>query len=157
MGTSWGEGKEKRVERLHYIQYIQIFMLIVTRPSRSGKKLFQGGSTAVDPSMDGTSQNFTTRVMSVSHCWYLPVTDCFVLVHLQSSQKGRAKEGANERTVTQYHYTQWPDTGVPDLALPFLCFIRKSSRARTDDMGPLMVHCRWELPERVKNLIFIGS
>ena len=60
-------------------------------------------------------------------------------------KKGGLEAGGGGRlmhTVYQYHYTAWPDHGVPLHALPLISFIRNSAAANAEDEPPVVVHCR---------------
>ena len=44
--------------------------------------------------------------------------------------------------LTQYHFTSWPDHGVPKFATSLISFIRRVQKAHNKDSGiPLLVHC----------------
>jgi protein tyrosine phosphatase len=46
-------------------------------------------------------------------------------------------------SVTQFHFTAWPDKSVPDHCLPLVMFHQLVTGAVADsNSGPLLVHCR---------------
>ena len=55
-------------------------------------------------------------------------------------QKGIPNETSLK--VTQYHFTSWPDHGVPKFATSLISFIRRVQKGHNKDAGrPLLVHC----------------
>ena len=47
----------------------------------------------------------------------------------------------NVRKVTQFHFTSWPDHGVPDYAGPLLMFQRRVKSQHKPTKGPILIHC----------------
>jgi len=51
------------------------------------------------------------------------------------------KDG-NRMSVTQYHFTAWPDKGVPKFAPSLVNFRRKIITSTPSSDTPILVHCR---------------
>ena len=82
-----------------------------------------------------------TKALDSIHIYF---QDSLVLaeytVRTFSVQMDGSKE---ERIVKQFHYTVWPDHGVPDYPTPLLQFVRKVSSSNPINAGPVIVHCRY--------------
>ncbi|XP_035698656.1 receptor-type tyrosine-protein phosphatase alpha-like [Branchiostoma floridae] len=51
------------------------------------------------------------------------------------------KDESPSRTVTQFHFTSWPDFGVPQSPLGMMKFIRRVKTGNPPGRGPIVVHC----------------
>ena len=46
--------------------------------------------------------------------------------------------------IKQYHYTSWPDHGVPENGSPLILYHQKiMTQYRNTQGGPIIVHCRY--------------
>lgn len=50
---------------------------------------------------------------------------------------------STKHEVRQFHFTSWPEHGVPYHATGLLAFIRRVKASTPPDAGPVVVHCRW--------------
>lgn len=47
------------------------------------------------------------------------------------------------RQMTQFHYTVWPDHGVPQYTTSLQAFLTRVRKFTRNDENPLVVHCRY--------------
>ncbi len=53
----------------------------------------------------------------------------------------RVSADNEERTICQFHYTTWPDHGVPDSVHPILELVRLMRDSQSTESRPILVHC----------------
>ena len=65
-------------------------------------------------------------------------------MHITPSHLHIQLSGSTQRPlkVSQYHFTAWPDHGVPDYATSILAFHSRVKSQHVPSKGPLLVHCR---------------
>lgn len=58
------------------------------------------------------------------------------------SQVGDVSGKKPQRLVTQFHFTSWPDFGVPFTPIGMLKFLKKVKNYNPQYAGAIVVHCR---------------
>lgn len=100
---------------------------------KGSEKCAQYWPSAEEREMTFRDTRFLVTLLSEEHKSYYTTR----LLELQNIQTGEKRE------IYHFHYTTWPDFGVPDSPASFLNFLYKvrESGALGADQGPAVVHC----------------
>uniref|UniRef100_A0A8C1WYU9 protein-tyrosine-phosphatase n=1 Tax=Cyprinus carpio TaxID=7962 RepID=A0A8C1WYU9_CYPCA len=91
-------------------------------------------SEALDP-LEFNSPPITDKLRSVS-------SFDFIKVKMNETSPDRTLRGAHEiREIRQFHFTGWPDHGVPYHATGLLGFVRRIKAKSPANAGPMVIHC----------------
>ena len=65
----------------------------------------------------------------------------FMVRKFNLKRVSKSKAEGVTRVVTQFHFTSWPDFGVPEDASSMIKFVRQVRGHVTPTQGPMVVHC----------------
>jgi len=60
------------------------------------------------------------------------------------------------REIRQFHFTSWPDHGVPCYATGLLGFVRQVKFLNPPEAGPIVVHCRYVSSLSLSSISFVS-
>ena len=66
----------------------------------------------------------------------------YSMAYTYTAQNISIQKGGRNYEVVQYHFTSWPDHGVPEYAGPILNYLRRIKAQHKPSKGPILVHCR---------------
>ncbi|XP_026228497.1 tyrosine-protein phosphatase non-receptor type 2a [Anabas testudineus] len=100
---------------------------------KGSEKCAQYWPTTEELQMSFTDTGFIVRLLSEEDQSYYTIR----VLELQNTKTGESRE------IYHFHYTTWPDFGVPESPASFLNFLFKvrESRSMDPDHGPSVVHC----------------
>ncbi|XP_035019395.1 tyrosine-protein phosphatase non-receptor type 2a [Hippoglossus stenolepis] len=100
---------------------------------KGSEKCAQYWPTSEELQMSFTDTGFVVRLISEEDQSYFTIR----LLELQNTKTGESRE------VYHFHYTTWPDFGVPESPASFLNFLLKvrESGSLSPEHGPSVVHC----------------
>ncbi|XP_028407981.1 tyrosine-protein phosphatase non-receptor type 12-like isoform X2 [Dendronephthya gigantea] len=84
---------------------------------------------------EGDEDNLTFGEIIVKTERTIGVGNDFVMRTLVAESHGE------KLTITQFHYTAWPDHGVPTTALPLINLIKLVREYQPEDNPPIIMHC----------------
>ena len=68
-------------------------------------------------------------------------------LNITNSNSYLCLQADEERVISQYHYTSWPDEGVPDTGTALIRYIRRvrkdAAKISSQPPPPIVVHCRY--------------
>ncbi|KAG7475233.1 tyrosine-protein phosphatase non-receptor type 2 [Solea senegalensis] len=100
---------------------------------KGSEKCAQYWPTSKEHQMSFTDMGFVVRLLSEEDRFYYTIR----LLELQNIKTGESRE------IYHFHYTTWPDFGVPESPASFLNFLLKvrESGSLSPEHGPSVVHC----------------
>ena len=84
--------------------------------------------------------DYTIRKLLVAVSSLYLVTFCILAMVYYSPQCDQG--GRTPLKVTQFHFTSWPDHGVPEYAGPILNYLRRMKAQVKPSKASVLVHCR---------------
>ena len=107
-------------------------------PTSTGNSDKESGTDSSPEEEQDTEQQYGN--ITVKLVKWRPVCPDFLVRTLEVTNK--SSEGVSEtRTVIQFHYSTWPDHGVPPCVTPILELVRLMRDVQATETRPILVHC----------------